>query len=99
MSHYDKMSKSELIEIIRDREKQCSSVYELAEEELRKSNQRLDLLAQTASQLLKSYSPQDMVDYLCRKVLAFLNCDAFFNYLVDEEKQRLHLNACGGIPE
>jgi len=71
----------------------------LAEEELRKSNQRLDLLAQTASQLLKSDSPQDMVDYLCRKVLAYLNCDAFFNYLVDEEKQRLHLNACGGIPE
>jgi PAS domain S-box-containing protein len=70
----------------------------LAEEKLRKSNQRLDLLAQTASQLLKSDSPQEMVDYLCRKVLAFLDCDAFFNYLVDEEKQQLHLNACGGIP-
>lgn len=71
----------------------------LAEEESRKSNQRLDLLQQTASQLLKSDSPQEIVDSLCRKVLAFLDCDAFFNYLVDEEKQRLHLNACGGIPE
>ena len=69
------------------------------DEALFKSNQRLDLLAETASQLLKSNSPQDVVDALCRKVLTFLDCDAFFNYLVDDEKKRLHLNSCGGIPE
>src|SRR5512136_1998608 len=69
------------------------------EEELGSSNQRLDLLAETASSLLKSGSPQKVVDSLCRKVLAFLDCQAFFNYLVDEQAQRLHLNACGGIPE
>jgi two-component system cell cycle sensor histidine kinase/response regulator CckA len=68
-------------------------------EEMRKSNERLDLLAETASQLLKSNSPQKVVDSLCHKVLAFLDCQAFFNYLVDDEKQRLHLNAFGGIPE
>jgi len=68
-------------------------------EQMRKSNQRLDLLAETASQLLKSDSPQKVVDSLCHKVLAFLDCQAFFNYLVDQEKQRLHLNAFGGIPE
>ena len=69
------------------------------EEALRKSNQRLDLLAETASRLLMSDSPQKVVDSLCRKVLTFLDCQAFFNYLVDEQMQRLHLNACGGIPE
>jgi PAS domain S-box-containing protein len=69
------------------------------EEVLKKSNQRLDLLAGTASMLLESDSPQEVIDSLCRKVLAFLNCDAFFNYIVDYDKQRLHLNACGGIPD
>ncbi len=71
----------------------------MVEEALRKSNQRLDLLAETASRLLVSDSPQMVVDSLCRKVLAFLDCHAFFNYLVDDDLQRLHLNACGGIPE
>ena len=36
---------------------------------------------------------------LCRKVLAFLDCQVFFNYLVDEKEGRLHLNSCVGIPE
>jgi two-component system, cell cycle sensor histidine kinase and response regulator CckA len=66
---------------------------------LRKSNQRLDLLAETASRLLMSDSPQKVVDSLCRKVLSFLDCQAFFNYLVDEQAGRLHLNACCGIPQ
>jgi PAS domain S-box-containing protein len=66
--------------------------------ELRKSNQRLDLLADTAAQLLLSESPQEVIDSLCRKVLSFLDCQAFFNYLVDDDRKRLHLNACGGIP-
>ncbi len=68
-------------------------------EVMRKSNERLDLLAETASQLLKSDSPQKVVDSLCHKVLGFLDCQVFFNYLVDDEKQRLYLNAWGGISE
>lgn len=67
-------------------------------EEMRKSNQRLDILAETASQLLRSKSPQGVVDFLCHKVLALLDCQAFFNYLVDYKQKRLHLNAYGGIP-
>ena len=70
-----------------------------AEDKLRKSNQRLDLLAETASQLLKSDSPQTVVNALCQRVLEFLDCDAFFNYLADDDKKCLHLNACGGIPK
>lgn len=66
--------------------------------ELRLSNQRLDLLADTAAQLLRSDAPQEVIDSLCRKVLTILDCQAFFNYLVDDDRKRLHLNACGGIP-
>jgi PAS domain S-box-containing protein len=69
-----------------------------AEEALRRSNQRLDLLVATASELLASPSPQQVVDSLCTKVMAFLDCDAFFNFVVDESAGRLHLNACAGIP-
>jgi len=55
------------------------------------------LLAETASRLLNSDDPQRVVDELCGKVLEFLNCQVFFNFLVDEKRQRLHLNACAGI--
>jgi PAS domain S-box-containing protein len=71
-----------------------------AEAALRQSYHRLDLLAETASQLLASVSPQQVVDSICQKVMGFLDCDAFFNFLVaDEQKGLLHLNACAGIPE
>ncbi len=72
---------------------------EQGSDEMRKSNQWLDLLAETARLLLMSDSPQKVVDSLCHKVLAFLDCQAFFNYLIDEESKRLHLIAFGGIPE
>ncbi|MEA5113190.1 MAG: PAS domain S-box protein [Geobacteraceae bacterium] len=71
----------------------------LVEEELHKSNQRLDLLVETARILLESDSPEEVVALLCSKVMAFLKCDTFFNYMVDHDLQRLHLNACAGIPE
>lgn len=70
-----------------------------ADEAMMRSNQRLDLLAETASKLLRSNSPQKVVNALCQKVLDFLECDAFFNYLTDDKIKRLHLNACGGIPK
>ena len=59
---------------------------------------RTELLAETASQLLTTDVPQRIVEDLCRKMLGFLDCQAFFNYLVDERAGRLHLNACAGIP-
>ncbi len=70
-----------------------------AEESLRKSNQRLDLLYETAGRLLASDSPQLVVNELCGKVMEFLDCHVFFNFLVDEEEVRLRLNACAGIAE
>ncbi len=69
------------------------------EQILRQGNERLDLLADTAGRLLASDSPQKVVDSLCQKVMALLDCQAFFNFLVDETEGRLHLNACAGIPE
>jgi PAS domain S-box-containing protein len=70
-----------------------------AEEALRRSNDRINLLAETASELLRSDSPLTIINSLCQKVLAFLDCQAFFNFLVDEKKGRLHLNTCAGISD
>ncbi len=70
-----------------------------AEETLQRSNARLDLLAETASALLRSDAPQTVMDTLCRKMLTFLDCQVFFNYLVDEKDGRLHLNSYAGISD
>jgi len=82
------------------------ATLELENTELRKDIEDMQgsclnsaLLTETAAILLESDDPQTAVDLLCQKVLAFLKCDAFFNYIVDYEQKRLHLNACGGIPD
>ena len=69
------------------------------EQTLRRSNQRQDLLAESAGQLLVSVAPQKVVDSICPRVMEFLDCDVFFNFLMDEKSDRLHLNAYAGIPE
>ena len=69
-----------------------------AEEALRKSNLKLELLSATARQLLTSDQPEQIVQTICERVMAHLDCHVFFNYLIDEEEQRLHLNAYAGIP-
>lgn len=72
---------------------------ERAEVALRESAARLDLLAATASELLSSNSPQSVVESLCQKVMSFLDCDVYFNFLTDSTSGQLHLNACSGISE
>ncbi len=67
------------------------------EDALRRSNTRLELLSNVASELLASDSPQAIVESLAQKVMAFLDCHAFFNYLVDDGAGKLHLNACAGV--
>ena len=69
----------------------------LAEEALRESHRRAELLAWTASSLLSTDDPWGLVEELCCKVMAELDCQVFTNYLVDEGHGRLHLNACAGI--
>ena len=65
----------------------------------KKHESRLRLLSEVGSQLLASSDAQQIVNSLCRKVMAHLGCDVFFNFLADEDSGRLRLNACAGIPE
>ncbi|NPV63748.1 MAG: response regulator [Methanotrichaceae archaeon] len=68
-------------------------------EELKRNSERFRILSDTSSRLLASDNPQEIVEELCYKLMAFLDCHAFFNYIVDEEKGRLHLNALAGVPD
>jgi PAS domain S-box-containing protein len=67
--------------------------------ELGKSNARLQLLSDIAGRLLLSDDPQTIVNELCVRVSEFLDCQVYFNYLVDANKNQLHLNAFGGITD
>ncbi len=67
--------------------------------ERKRQEERTALLSEVTSQLLSSNRPQQIVESLCQKVMTHLDCQAFFNYLVDEQAGRLHLNACAGISE
>ncbi|MGA2751429.1 MAG: ATP-binding protein, partial [Verrucomicrobiota bacterium] len=66
--------------------------------ERKRAEGRTALLAEAASRLLNSDDPQSVMKEVCGKVLEFLDCQVFLNFLVDEKEERLRLNAWGGIP-
>ncbi|OPZ87474.1 MAG: Alkaline phosphatase synthesis sensor protein PhoR [bacterium ADurb.Bin429] len=68
-----------------------------AESDLERSLRHFELLASSAEQLLQSTNPQAEVESLCRRVMAELDCQFFFNFLVEPDAGRLRLNACAGI--
>ena len=67
------------------------------EQALERSRRRTGLLEWVAGSLLASDDPQSLVEELCRRVMAELDCQVFFNFLIDERTDRLHLNAWAGI--
>ncbi len=69
-----------------------------SEEEMRRFHRRHELLSTTAERLLVSEDPQALVEELCRRVMEYLDCQVFFNFLVDEPSGRLRLNSFAGIP-
>jgi hypothetical protein len=71
----------------------------LAVQALERSHRRAELLTWTASSLLSTDDPWGLVEELCHKVMAELDCQVFANYLVDDDTGRLHLNAYAGIAE
>ena len=69
------------------------------ENQLRWNLQRNELLSNTAARLLQSDDPQALVQKICGRVMEFLDCRVFFNFLEDPKKGGLRLNAFAGIPE
>ena len=65
---------------------------------LNKSLEKFKLLSEATAGLLASKNPQAIVQNICLKAMDYLNCDCFFNYLVDQKASKLNLNAYAGIP-
>jgi PAS domain S-box-containing protein len=70
-----------------------------AQEALQRSEAHFKLLSQTAEQLIMWKDIQAVVNDLCKKAMEHLDCQVFFNYLIDQKAGRLHLNAFAGIPD
>ncbi len=73
--------------------------HKLMDLKLQKTSERNEILSQTAADLLASKNPQDLISSLGLKVMKFLDCQIFFNFLLDDKNGRLHLNSYAGIPE
>jgi PAS domain S-box-containing protein len=67
-------------------------------ERLKRENGKLDILAETARLLLSAEKPESIVQTVGERVMRYLHCHTFFNYLIDESGQRMRLNAYAGIP-
>ena len=66
--------------------------------ELERAEQKFRILSETAGDLLASDMPLEIVHRLCLKIMFYLDCQAFFNFVVDEKVGKLHLNAYAGVP-
>ncbi len=81
----------------RERAAETENELRRARLDLEKSLRRFELLAHSEQELLRTTSPQTILNDLCRKVMQHLDCHVFFNYLKDEANGRLRLNAWEGI--
>ncbi len=69
------------------------------EERLKKEKEKLRILADSARLLMSSEKPERVVQIIGERVMHFLSCDIFYNYLIDESRQRMKLNASAGVPD
>ena len=69
-----------------------------AEEALRDSHERFQILSEANSLLLTAEEPERVIQTIAEKVMKHLDCDVFFNFILDNTSRRLKLNAYAGIP-
>ncbi|MEN6626223.1 MAG: PAS domain S-box protein [Candidatus Sumerlaeia bacterium] len=70
-----------------------------AEAELKANLARFKLLADSAGRFLQASHPQEIIGSVCDRAMQQLDCHAYFNFLLDEATDRLHMNAYAGIPD
>ena len=69
----------------------------LSEEALKESHEKLTILSEISYQLLINEDPQKLIKKVCYRIMDFLDCQVFFNFLVDDHTGKLYLNAYAGI--
>jgi PAS domain S-box-containing protein len=68
------------------------------EKDLQRNNEKLEIIAETAHLLLSNDKPDSIIQIIATRVMKYLHCDVFFNFIIDESQGRLRLNAYAGIP-
>jgi len=68
-----------------------------SEEELRRNNRRLGLLAWTSNQLLLSARPENALPQLCKEALDELDCEIFIIHLSGAPDKTLRLHSYEGV--
>jgi PAS domain S-box-containing protein len=81
------------------REQKRGEALAIAERAARATAARLTLLSRIAGRLLSAEDPQAVLDELCRAVMAHLDCQVFFNFMVDVKTGTLRLSGCAGVPQ
>jgi PAS domain S-box-containing protein len=69
------------------------------EKALSLGNKRLQLLFNTANDLLSSHEPVALIDSLFRKLAEQIGLDVYLNYLAEGNSQVMHLASSRGIPQ
>ncbi|MFA4824988.1 MAG: PAS domain S-box protein [Methanoregula sp.] len=67
------------------------------EEKLKQESGKLNILADAARRLLGAEKPEQVVLTVGERVMQHLSCQTFFNYIIEEGRPQLHLNAYAGI--
>lgn len=66
---------------------------------LKMQNKRLEIMSETANHLLIIDDPGEIIERLFEKLSLFLELDIYFNFIYDENMQKLRLAGYSGIPE
>ena len=69
------------------------------EEKLKRESGKLDILADAARRLLGAEKPEQVIQTVGERVMQYLSCQTFFNYIIDDDRHQLHLNAYAGITQ
>ena len=65
--------------------------------EVKKQEQRLRLLSETAALMLRAQNPDSMLRDLFTKIRGQLGLDTYFNFMVNDAGDALRLESCAGI--
>jgi PAS domain S-box-containing protein len=75
------------------------SKRKLAEQELRRHTDHIQLLSETLAQLLRASEPESIIRNLFVKVAAHVGADSYFNFMLNENEDGLELHSYAGIPD
>jgi PAS domain S-box-containing protein len=70
-----------------------------AEADLKERNDHIQILYEITSDLLSTQQPLALIKTLFAKLKPLIGLDIYFNYLLDEQQQKLQLNFYGGISD